>query len=274
MNESNMMKYLESADYIRERISISPKVGIILGSGLGKLADSITDKEVIPYAQIPNFLLSTAPGHQGNLIAGRLGGKEVICMQGRFHYYEGYGMEQVTFPIRVFKLLGVEVLFVSNAAGGINPKLKVGDLMIIKDHINLLPNPLIGPNHEEFGTRFPDMTRVYDKELIKICEDMAEIRGIPVRHGVYVGSTGPTFETPAEYKFFKTIGADATGMSTVPEVIVARHCGLRVFGMSVITNEAHDFAEDFVNDGADVIVKADAAAEKMSTLFVDIVANM
>jgi purine-nucleoside phosphorylase len=274
MNESNMKKYLESADYIRERISISPKVGIILGSGLGKLADSITDKEVIPYAQIPNFLLSTAPGHQGNLIAGRLGGKEVICMQGRFHYYEGYGMEQVTFPIRVFKLLGVEVLFVSNAAGGINPKLKVGDLMIIKDHINLLPNPLIGPNHEEFGTRFPDMTRVYDKKLIKICEDMAEIRGIPVRHGVYVGSTGPTFETPAEYKFFKTIGADATGMSTVPEVIVARHCGLRVFGMSVITNEAHDFAEDFVNDGADVIVKADAAAEKMSTLFVDIIANM
>jgi len=274
MNESNMKKYLESADYIRERISISPKVGIILGSGLGKLADSITDKEVIPYAQIPNFLLSTAPGHQGNLIAGRLGGKEVICMQGRFHYYEGYGMEQVTFPIRVFKLLGVEVLFVSNAAGGINPKLKVGDLMIIKDHINLLPNPLIGPNHEEFGTRFPDMTRVYDKELIKICEDMAEIRGIPVRHGVYVGSTGPTFETPAEYKFFKTIGADATGMSTVPEVIVARHCGLRIFGMSVITNEAHDFAEDFVNAGADVIVKADAAAEKMSTLFVDIIANM
>ena len=274
MNESNMKKYLESADYIRERISISPKVGIILGSGLGKLADSITDKEVIPYAQIPNFLLSTAPGHQGNLIAGRLGGKEVICMQGRFHYYEGYGMEQVTFPIRVFKLLGVEVLFVSNAAGGINPKLKVGDLMIIKDHINLVPNPLIGPNHEEFGTRFPDMTRVYDKKLIKICEDMAEIRGIPVRHGVYVGSTGPTFETPAEYKFFKTIGADATGMSTVPEVIVARHCGLRVFGMSVITNEAHDFAEDFVNDGADVIVKADAAAEKMSTLFVDIIANM
>lgn len=274
MNESNMKKYLESADYIRERISISPKVGIILGSGLGKLANSITDKEVIPYAQIPNFLLSTAPGHQGNLIAGRLGGKEVICMQGRFHYYEGYGMEQVTFPIRVFKLLGVEVLFVSNAAGGINPKLKVGDLMIIKDHINLLPNPLIGPNHEEFGTRFPDMTRVYDKKLIKICEDMAEIRGIPVRHGVYVGSTGPTFETPAEYKFFKTIGADATGMSTVPEVIVARHCGLRVFGMSVITNEAHDFAEDFVNDGADVIVKADAAAEKMSTLFVDIIANM
>ncbi len=274
MNESRMKKYLESADFIRERISISPKVGIILGSGLGKLADSITDKEVIPYAQIPNFLLSTAPGHQGNLIAGRLGGKEVICMQGRFHYYEGYGMEQVTFPIRVFKLLGVEALFVSNAAGGINPKLKVGDLMIIKDHINLLPNPLIGPNLEEFGTRFPDMTRVYDKELMKICEDMAEIHGIPVRHGVYVGSTGPTFETPAEYKFFKTIGADATGMSTVPEVIVARHCGLRVFGMSVITNEAHDFAEDFVNDGSDVIVKADAAAEKMSKLFADVIANM
>ncbi len=183
-------------------------------------------------------------------------------------------MEQVTFPIRVFKLLGVQALFVSNAAGGINPKFKVGDLMVIRDHINLLPNPLIGKNNPDFGVRFPDMTRTYDKELRKICEDMAEIRGIPLCHGTYIGSTGPTFETPAEYNFFKSIGADATGMSTVPEVIVARHCGMRVFGMSVITNQAYDFADDFENDGNDVIVAADAAADKMALLFADIIANM
>lgn len=266
--------YQESADYILERIPEQPTVGIILGSGLGKLADSIEDRVVIPYESIPNFLMSTAPGHLGNLIWGRLGGKNVICMQGRFHYYEGYGMEQVTFPIRVFKLLGVRALFVSNAAGGINPKFKVGDLMVIRDHINLLPNPLIGKNNPDFGVRFPDMTRTYDKELRKICEDMAEIRGIPLCHGTYIGSTGPTFETPAEYNFFKSIGADATGMSTVPEVIVARHCGMRVFGMSVITNQAYDFADDFENDGNDVIVAADAAADKMALLFADIIANM
>jgi len=266
--------YQKSADFILERIPEKPRVGIILGSGLGKLADAIKDRVVIPYKDIPNFLMSTAPGHQGNLIWGRLGGKNVICMQGRFHYYEGYGMDQVTFPIRVFKLLGVEALFVSNAAGGINPRYKVGDLMVIKDHINLLPNPLIGENNPDFGVRFPDMTRTYDKELRRVCDDMAEIHGIPLRHGTYIGSTGPTFETPAEYNFFKTIGADATGMSTVPEVIVARHCGMRVFGMSVITNEAHDFGEDFENDGDDVIVAADKAADKMALLFADIIANM
>ncbi|MFA5662108.1 MAG: purine-nucleoside phosphorylase, partial [Bacteroidales bacterium] len=184
--------YQQSADFILERIPEKPRVGIILGSGLGKLADAIKDRVVIPYKDIPNFLMSTAPGHQGNLIWGRLGGKNVICMQGRFHYYEGYGMDQVTFPIRVFKLLGVEALFVSNAAGGINPRYKVGDLMVIKDHINLLPNPLIGENNPDFGVRFPDMTRTYDKELRRVCDDMAEIHGIPLRHGTYIGSTGPT----------------------------------------------------------------------------------
>lgn len=266
--------YQESADYILKKIPKRPQVAIILGSGLGNLAESIQDQVVIPYAEIPNFLLSTAPGHKGNLIWGRLGGKEVICMQGRFHYYEGYGMEQVTLPIRVFKLLGAEALFVSNAAGGINPRFKQGDLMVITDHINLMPNPLIGKNNPDFGDRFPDMTRTYDRELRKICDDIAHIHGIPLRHGTYAGSSGPTFETPAEYNFLKTIGADATGMSTVPEVIVARHCGLRVFGMSVITNEAYDLAEDFENDGADVIVVADKAAGKMGLLFADIIANM
>lgn len=266
--------YQESADYLLERIPNRPQVAIILGSGLGKLAHSIENKVTIPYKDIPNFLLATAPGHEGNLIAGTLGGKHVICMQGRFHYYEGYGMDQVTFPIRVFKLMGAEALFVSNAAGGINPKLKVGDLMVITDHINLLPNPLLGKNNPDFGVRFTDMTRAYDKELQIICNDMAEIHGIPLKYGVYLGNPGPTYETPAEYKYFKTIGADATGMSTTPEVIVARHCGLRVFGMSVITNQAYDFSDDFVNDEDDVIVAADAAADKMTLLFTEIIANM
>ncbi len=266
--------YQESADYILQRIPQRPQVAIILGSGLGKLADSIENKVVIPYVEIPNFLLSTAPGHKGNLIGGTLGGKQVICMQGRFHYYEGYGMDQVTFPIRVFKLLGAEALFVSNAAGGINPKFKVGDLMVITDHINLLPNPLLGKNNPDFGVRFTDMTRAYDRELATICNDMADIHGIPIRYGVYLGNPGPTYETPAEYNYFQTIGADATGMSTVPEVIVARHCDLRVFGMSVITNEAYDFADDFVNDGMDVIKAADAAADKMTLLYTEIIANL
>lgn len=263
--------YQEAADYILQHIGSRPKVAIVLGSGLGKLADALENPVVLPYREIPHFNTSTAPGHKGNLIAGQLGGKDVVCMQGRFHFYEGYPMEQVTFPIRVFKLMGVECLFVSNAAGGINPKFKVGDLMVITDHICLLPNPLLGQNNPDFGVRFPDMSQAYDKTLRDICDDLASIHGIKLRHGVYVGSTGPTFETPAEYKYLLTIGADATGMSTVPEVIVARHCGLRVFGMSVITNEA--FQEGAVNDGEDVIKQADAAADKMCTLFADIIAN-
>ncbi|MDY0173660.1 MAG: purine nucleoside phosphorylase I, inosine and guanosine-specific [Bacteroidales bacterium] len=270
----NTALYQKSADYLLERIPNRPQVAIILGSGLGKLANSIENKVTIPYKDIPHFLLSTAPGHEGNLIAGTLGGKHVICMQGRFHYYEGYGMDQVTFPIRVFKLMGAEALFVSNAAGGINPKLKVGDLMVITDHINLLPNPLLGKNNPDFGVRFTDMTRAYDKDLQTICKDMAEIHGIPLQYGVYLGNPGPTYETPAEYKYFQAIGADATGMSTTPEVIVARHCDLRVFGMSVVTNQAYDFADDFVNDEDDVIVAADAAADKMTLLFTEIIANM
>ncbi len=266
--------YQEAADYILSRTKYKPRVAIVLGSGLGKLADIIEDPVIIPYTEIPNFLTSTAPGHKGNLLLGHLGGKDVVCMQGRFHYYEGYPMERVTFPVRVFKLMGVEALFVSNAAGGVNPKFKVGDLMIITDHISLLPNPLLGQNNPDFGPRFPDMTRTYDRELRKICEDVASIHGFKLQHGVYIGSTGPTFETPAEYRYLKTLGADATGMSTVPEVIVAHHCGMRVFGMSVITNSVSDMDDNFVNDGADVIVQADAAADKMSTLFADTIANM
>ena len=259
-----------AAEYIKGRIGASqePVAGIVLGSGLGKLANKIENPIVIPYKEIPHFPTSTAVGHKGNFIAGTLGGQFVVAMQGRFHYYEGYPMEYVTLPIRVMKVLGIKYLFVSNAAGGVNFNYKVGDLMIIKDHINLLPNPLIGPNMEEFGPRFPDMTRPYSPELIATVEEIADAEGIVLHRGVYLASTGPTYETPAEYKYFRTIGADAVGMSTIPEVIVARHCGIPVFGMSVITNEAHDdYAPDYVNDGDDVVRAANAAADSMSLLF-------
>ena len=263
--------YKIAADYLAGRIQGNPRTAIILGSGLDGLADRITDAVVIPYVEIPNFVRSTATGHKGNLISGRLGGQWVIAMQGRFHYYEGYMMRQVTFPVRVMKLLGIENLLVSNAAGGINETFKVGDLMIIRDHINMMPNPLIGPNEEAFGTRFPDMTRSYDREFIRYAEEIAAERSIPLRKGVYVGLTGPSFETPAEYAFYGKVGGDAIGMSTVPEVIVARHAGMRVFGMSVITNEGYHFADDFVNDGADVIVAAREASSLMTQLFTELV---
>ena len=244
-----------------------PEVGIVLGSGLGRLADVIENPVVIPYRTLPGFPVSTAVGHKGNFIAGQLGGKTVLAMQGRIHFYEGYGMDKVVLPIRIMIKLGIKTLFVSNAAGGTNLDFHVGDLMIIKDHINLLPNPLIGPNIEEFGPRFPDMTRPYDPALIKLAEEIAAEKDIPLKKGVYVGGTGPSYETPAEYKYFRLIGGDAVGMSTIPEVIVARHAGIPVFGISVITNEAHDdYAEDYVNDGHDVVVAANAAADKMTLL--------
>lgn len=267
-------KYKETADYLAKRINGNPKIAIILGSGLGLLADKIEDPTVIPYSEIPHFAKSTVMGHKGNLICGRLGGKQVLAMQGRFHYYEGYTMQQVTYPIRVMKLLGIENLLVSNAAGGINNTFKVGDLMIIRDHINMAPNPLIGPNNDLFGVRFPDMTRTYDREFIALMEQIAVKHGIPLKKGVYVGLTGPSYETPAEYAFFGKAGGDAIGMSTVPEVIVARHAGLRIFGMSVITNEGYHFADDFVNDGADVVKAANEAAGKMTVLFTDFIASI
>ncbi|RHJ87942.1 purine nucleoside phosphorylase I, inosine and guanosine-specific [Parabacteroides sp. AM08-6] len=271
MDEINK-QYREAAAYLTSRIKGNPETAIILGSGLGALADQIEDAVVIPYREIPHFVHSTAAGHKGNFICGRLGNKQVLAMQGRFHYYEGYTMQQVTFPVRVMKLLGIRNLLVSNAAGGINNTFKVGDLMIIRDHINMMPNPLIGPNNEMFGTRFPDMTRAYDRSFIRTVEEIAGSLNIPLKKGVYVGLTGPSFETPSEYAFYGKVGGDAIGMSTVPEVIVARHAGLRVFGMSVITNEGYHFADDFVNDGADVIVAANKAAVVMSTLFKELIA--
>ena len=250
-----------------------PEVGIVLGSGLGKLADAIEAEAVIPYAQIPHFVQSTAIGHKGNLIFGKLSGKYVCAMQGRFHYYEGYAMEQVTLPIRVMAALGIRTLFVSNAAGGLNQSFHTGDLMIIRDHINLMPNPLIGPNFAEFGERFPDMTAAYDLDLIQKAEQIAKKEKISVQKGIYLGNTGPSYETPAEVRFYLGIGADAVGMSTVPEVLVARHCGIPVFGMSVITNVSNvDNASTVLNDGDDVVRAADAAADRMSTLFRKLIA--
>ena len=274
--DERVKRIYEAADYIKGRIGNGkPLAGIVLGSGLGKLAEKIENPVTIPYKEIPHFPASTAVGHKGNFIYGTLGGKQVVAMQGRFHYYEGYSMEYVTLPIRVMKVLGIEYLFVSNAAGGVNFSFKVGDLMVIKDHINLLPNPLIGPNMEEFGPRFPDMTRPYSPQLCKLATETAAEKGIELKGGTYLASTGPTYETPAEYKYFRTIGADAVGMSTIPEVIVARHSSIPVFGMSVITNESHDdYAPDYENDGDDVVKAADAAADKMTWLFTKMIEKL
>ncbi len=267
--DERMERISKAAEYVQSRLGgRRPVVGIVLGSGLGKLADRIEDSTAIPYKDIPGFPVSTAIGHKGNFISGRLGGKDVIAMQGRFHYYEGYPMDLVTLPIRVMRVLGIQYLFVSNAAGGVNFDFKVGDLMIIRDHINLLPNPLVGRNLDEFGPRFPDMTRPYDPKLIAMAESLAAECGIEVRKGVYLAGTGPSYETPSEYRYFRMIGADAVGMSTIPEVITARHSSIPVFGMSVITNEAHDdYAEDYENNGDDVVAAADAAADRMTLLF-------
>jgi purine-nucleoside phosphorylase len=229
-------KIQETASWLKARMTTSPKTAIILGTGLGQLASEITEKSEIPYTDIPNFPVSTVEGHSGKLIFGKLGGVDILAMQGRFHYYEGYSMKEVTFPVRVMYELGIKTLFVSNAAGGMNPKFSIGDLMIITDHINFFPeHPLRGKNFPT-GPRFPDMHQTYDPLLIKMAYDIAREKRIPLQRGVYVGVQGPTFETPAEYKMYRILGGDAVGMSTVPEVIVAHHCGIRTFGVSVITD--------------------------------------
>ncbi|NDV58155.1 purine-nucleoside phosphorylase [Bacteroides sp. 519] len=228
-------KIKETASWIKNKMHTSPETAIILGTGLGSLVTEITDKYEISYEDIPNFPVSTVEGHSGKLIFGKLGEKDIMAMQGRFHYYEGYSMKEVTFPVRVMKELGIKTLFVSNASGGMNPDFEIGDLMIITDHINQFPeHPLRGKNL--YGDRFPDMSEAYSKDLIAKAKSIAKEKGIRVVEGVYVGTQGPTFETPSEYKLFRIMGGDAVGMSTVPEVIVANHCKIKVFGMSIITD--------------------------------------
>ncbi len=228
----------KTAQFIAERTGFTPEVGIILGTGLGGLVNHIEIAHSLPYNEIPGFPVSTVEGHAGRLIFGTLGGKKVVAMQGRFHYYEGYAPEQVVFPVRVMRFLGIKTLFVSNASGGINSSFRVGDLMVINDHINLIPNVLIGTNCAELGARFPDMSEPYSRALEALATEVAAEKGIKLQYGCYVGTTGPTFETPKEYGYFKAIGGDAVGMSTTPEVIAARHMGLPVFGISIITNAA------------------------------------
>ena len=273
MSDNPFTHYLLPFNYLSHIFEgrAKPTVGIILGSGLGRLADTIEDSFSIPLKR--NASQSTI-GHKGNLILGTLGGKQVAAMQGRFHYYEGYSMEEIALPIRIMKMLGIGTLLVSNAAGALNPDFRVGDLMVITDHINFMPNPLIGPNVDSQGPRFPDMTDVYTPRLRKIALEQAAEMGLALREGVYVAETGPSYETPAEYRMFRLLGGDAVGMSTVPEVIVAHHCGMEVFGMSVITNQSNDLSEDNKNDGNDVVVQADKASEKMTALFTRIIERL
>jgi purine-nucleoside phosphorylase len=229
-------KINETIEFLRKKGFKAPDAGIILGTGLGGLTEKIENTIEIDYRDIPNFPVSTVEGHEGKLIYGDFGRKKIVAMKGRFHFYEGYCAEQIAFPVRVLKFLGIQCLFVSNAAGGVNPDYQIGDIMIITDHIHLLPNPLIGPNDDRIGPRFPDMGEAYDKYLVKKALLIAEAQNIRIHKGVYLSTTGPTFETPSEYKFFRTAGADAVGMSTTPEVIIARHMGLPCFAVSIITD--------------------------------------
>ena len=251
-----------------------PVAGVILGSGLGQLAEEIEDPIVVPYVRVPGFPAATAVGHKGNFICGELGGKCVLAMQGRYHYYEGYPMDTVVLPIRVMIRVGIRYLLVSNAAGAMNKSYSIGDLMLIKDHINLLPNPLVGPNLDVFGPRFPDMTCAYDLELQDRMLKIACKQGVKLQHGIYVSCTGPTYETPAEYAFYRSMGADDVGMSVTPEVIVARHAGIRVLGMSVITDVAHEVGDDYVTDENEIVRQADLASRKMTGLFRSLIATL
>ena len=265
-----LQKIQETAEFLKGKMTTSPETAIILGTGLGSLVNEITDKYEIEYKDIPNFPLSTVEGHSGKLIFGKLGNKEIMAMQGRFHFYEGYSMKEVTFPVRVMRELGIKTLFVSNAAGGMNPDFIIGDLMIINDHINFFPeHPLRGKNIP-YGDRFPDMSAAYDKSLIAMAKEIAAEKEIRIVEGVYLGTQGPTFETPAEYRMFHRMGGDAVGMSTVPEVIVARHCGIRVFGISVITDLG---VEGIVVECSheEVQKAADEAQPKMTTIFREII---
>ncbi len=264
----------ETVQYINSRVDMVPEFGIVLGTGLGGLVNEIEALGTISYKDIPNFPVSTVKGHEGKLIFGKLGGKNVVAMQGRFHYYEGYTMTEITFPIRVMKFLGIKLLILSNAAGGVNPDYEIGDLMVIKDHINLMgTNPLIGKNDTGLGPRFPDMSDAYDKKIIRHATKIARVHNIHFQVGVYAAVTGPTFETPAEYKYIRVLGADAVGMSTIPETIVARHMDLPVFAVSVISDlgvegKIVEISHDDVIDAASLV------EPKMTLVIKEMIENM
>ncbi len=274
MSQKNSKEIREAAEFLKREVGTEAKIGIILGTGLGGLVGEITIEKSISYSEIPNFPISSVEGHSGRLILGTIGTKKVLAMQGRFHYYEGYTMEQVTLPVRVMKLLGIETLFVSNAAGGLNPTFPVGTIMIINDHINMFgTNPLLGKNMDEFGPRFPAMNDAYSPRLIEKAFEIGKRLNIDLATGVYVGTSGPTYETMAECRMFRTLGGDAVGMSTVPEVIVARHSGLEVFGVSIITNSS--MASEVAEANHEEVQKIAAAAEpKMTKIISELVQNI
>ncbi|SFT76263.1 purine-nucleoside phosphorylase [Lishizhenia tianjinensis] len=264
----------EAVSFLQNKVDIQPEFGIILGTGLGGLVKEINISHEVSYEDIPHFPVSTVESHSGKLIFGELGGKKVVAMQGRFHFYEGYTMQEVTFPVRVLKQLGIQRLFVSNASGGVNPDFEVGEIMILNDHIDFFPgNPLIGKNIDELGPRFPDMSEVYDKEMIAKAQEVAAEEGIKVSTGVYLGLTGPTLETPAEYRMIRTLGADAVGMSTVPEIIVARHMDLPCFAISIITDLGVPGKIKKVSV-ADVIAVASRQEPKMTTILKELITKL
>ena len=272
MDLSNTLK--TTSEYILSKSKYKPEIGLILGSGLGSLADLIEEPEFYPYETLPNFPVSTVEGHEGRLVIGKLEGKIVIAMQGRFHYYEGYKMTDVTFPVRVMKLLGVDKLIVTNAAGAVNTNFKPGDLMIINDHINLSgSNPLIGKNLDEFGPRFPDMSTAYNPELINLAKNIAKDLNIDIKEGVYTMFSGPTYETPAEIRMVRILGGDAVGMSTIPEVIVANHSGIKVLGISCLTNMAAGILKQPLNH-EEVIETSNKAKNSFITLTKEIIKNL
>lgn len=267
-------KINEAVAFIQRIYNVKPTAGIVLGSGLGNFTGEMEIQKEIPYADIPHFPVSTVEGHSGNLIFGKMGGKEVVAMAGRFHFYEGYTPQEVVFPIRVMKYLGIETLLISNAAGGMNTGFKVGDLMVITDHISFLAlNPLLGKNIDELGPRFPDMSEPYNRDLVQKAKAIASLAGIDLKEGVYCGVTGPTFETRAEYKLLKTIGGDAVGMSTVQEVIAAIHMGLTVFAMSVITDIGIREEENKITH-AEVLEAATNAGPKLTYIFKELIAQI
>lgn len=266
-------KINETTGFLRSRGFIDPEAGIVLGTGLGGLTARIENTIEIDYSEIPNFPVSTVEGHAGKLIYGDFGGKKVVAMKGRFHHYEGYTAQQIALPIRVLRHLGIRCLFLSNAAGGVNPSFSIGDIMIITDHINLMPNPLLGPNDERIGPRFPDMGEAYDRYLIKKAALIAEANNIMVRKGVYLATAGPTFETPAEYRYFRIIGADAVGMSTALEVIVARHMNLPCFAVSIITDLGVEGKIEYTTHES-VQKEAEKAESKMTTIMTEMISTL